>query len=110
MQNGMEFDQELADLWGWLVGGLVEKKDDYLPHLISTRILNGIWCPYCKYLLCIAEDYSGSAWQFLNSVKCHLSKNSLSYATVAECLPVLKLQHCIYYNNHPSKYAKTSTN
>jgi len=24
MQKGMEFDQELADLWGWLVGGQVE--------------------------------------------------------------------------------------
>ena len=30
MQQGMEFDQELADLWVWLVGGQVEK-EDYLP-------------------------------------------------------------------------------
>jgi hypothetical protein len=88
MQQGMEFDQELADLWVWLVGGQVEKKEDYLPHLISPPMLVGIQCPCCQCLLCIAEDYSGSAWQFLNSVKCHLGENSLSYATV-ECLPVL---------------------
>jgi len=88
MQKGMEFDQELADLWGWLIGGQVEKKEDYLPHLISPPMLVGIRCPCCQCLLCIAEDYSGSAWRFLNSVKCHLGKNSLSYATV-ECLLVL---------------------
>jgi hypothetical protein len=29
MQQGIEFDQELADLWVWLVGGQVEKKEDY---------------------------------------------------------------------------------
>jgi hypothetical protein len=88
MQKGMKFDQELADLWGWLVGGQVEKKEDYLSHLISPPMLVGIQCLFCQYLLCIAEDYSGSAWQFLNSVKCHLGENSLSYTTV-ECLPVL---------------------
>jgi len=63
MQKGMEFDQELADLWGWLVGGQVEKKEDYLLHLISPPILVGIQCPRCQCLLCIPEDYSGSAWQ-----------------------------------------------
>jgi len=88
MQKGMEFDQELADLWWWLTGGQVEKKENYLPHLISPPMLVGIQCPGCQCLLCIAEDYSGSAWRFLNSVKCHLGKNSLSYATV-ECLLVL---------------------
>jgi len=62
MQKGMEFDQELADLWGWLVGGQVEKKEDYLPHLISPPILIGIQHPCWKSHLCIAEDYSGSAW------------------------------------------------
>jgi len=82
MQLGMEFVQELADLWVWLVGGQVEKKEDYLPHLISPPMLVGIQCPCCQRLLCIAEDYSGSAWQFLNSVKCHLGENSLSYGTV----------------------------
>ena len=44
-----------------LVGGQVEKKEDYLPHLISPPMLVGIQCPYCQHLLCIAEDYSGSA-------------------------------------------------
>jgi len=58
MQKGMEFDQELADLWGWLVGG----QEDYLPHLISLPILVGIQCPCYQHLLCIAEDYSGSGW------------------------------------------------
>jgi len=88
MQKGMEFDPELADLWEWLVGGHVKKKDDYLLHLISPPILVGIWCPCCQSLLCIGEDYSGSAWQFLNSLKCHLGEDSLSYITL-ECLPVL---------------------
>jgi len=88
MQKGMEFDQELADLWGWLVGGQVEKKEDHLPHLISPPILVGIQCPCYQCLLCIPEDYSWSAWRFLNSVKCHLGENPLSYAII-ECLPVL---------------------
>jgi len=88
MQKGMEFDQQLADLWGWLVAKQVEKKEDYLPYLISPPILVGIPCPCCQCLLYIPEDYSGSAWRFLNSVKCHVGENSLSY-TIVECLPVL---------------------
>jgi len=28
------------------------------------------------------EDYLGAAWQFLDTVKCHLGENYLSYATV----------------------------
>ena len=88
MQKGMEFDQELADLWGWLVGAQVEKKEDYLPHLISPPMLVGIQCLCFQCLLCIPEGYSQLVWQFLDSVKCHLGENSLSYATV-ECLPVL---------------------
>jgi len=84
----MELAQKLADLWGWLAGEQVEKKENYLPHLISPPILVGIQQPCCQYHLCIAEDYSGSAWRFLNSVKCHLGENSLSYFTV-DCLSVL---------------------
>jgi hypothetical protein len=84
----MQFDQEMVDLWGLLVGGQAEKKGNYLPHMISPPMLVGIQCPCCQCLLGIPEDYSGSAWQFLNSVKCHLGENSLSYAVV-QCLPVL---------------------
>jgi len=62
MPKGMEFDQELADYWGWLLGGQVEKKENYLPNLISLPILIGIQYPCCQHLLCMAEDYSGSAW------------------------------------------------
>jgi len=70
----MEFDQELADLWCWLVGGQEEKKEDNLPNLISPLILVGIQCPHFQCLLCMLEDYSGSAWWFLDSVKCHWVK------------------------------------
>jgi len=28
------------------------------------------------------EDYLGAAWQFLDTVKCHLGENYLSYTTV----------------------------
>jgi len=84
-------------------------EEGYLSHLISPPVLVGIQCPRCQCLLVMLENYSGSAWRFLDTVKCHLGKNSLSYAIV-ECLKVLELQNCTYLNNHQPEYAKTGTN
>jgi len=87
MQEGIDLEHKLADIREFLVTGPVEKKN-YLPHLISPPMLIRIQCPCCLYLLCIEEDYSGSACQFLNSIKCHLGENSLCCATQM-CLAVL---------------------
>jgi hypothetical protein len=37
------------------------------------------------------EEYLGAAWQFLDTVKCHLGENYLSYATI-EGLPICNVE------------------
>jgi len=54
------------------------------------------------------EDYLGPAWQYLDTVNCHMGKDHLSYAIV-EGLPLLHHTNSIYLNNHKSKSAKTNT-
>jgi len=107
MPEGVQFDLELADLWEWLVGG--EEKEGYLPNSISPPMLVGIQYCRCQYLLGILEDHPGPAWRVLNTVKCHLSGNSLSYTTL-EGHPDVQIRNCTYPNNHQAKYAKTGTN
>jgi len=101
---GAEFDKELADLWGWLVEG--PEEEGYIPHSISLPLLVRIQSPRCHCLLGILVDYSGPAWWFLDTVKCHWGENSLSYV-ILDGLPVLRFRNCTYLNNHPAEYAKT---
>jgi hypothetical protein len=92
-----------------MVGGLVSKKNHFLPHSISPVILFRIQSPWSLCLLGISVDASASAWGFLLSVICHLSENHLS-CTSFKWLSTLYFQNCMYHNTHPSKYGKTNTN
>jgi len=55
------------------------------------------------------EDYLGAAWQFKNTVECHLGENSLSYAIV-NGLPHLQHRNSTNLNNHQLQCAKTGFN
>lgn len=71
MPKGVEFDQGLADLWGWLVTEEYEQEEGYLPPSISPPILVQYQCPRCQGLFGMLEDYRGAAWQFLDTINCH---------------------------------------
>jgi len=76
-----------------VAGREVEEEEGYLPNSIPPPILVGIRRPHCQCLLGMLEDYSESAWQFLDIVKCHMDENCLSY-TAEEGFLVLQLRNC----------------
>jgi len=55
------------------------------------------------------EDYLGTAWQFINTVKCHLGNDYMSYV-IEEGLPHLQHRYSTNLNNHQLQCAKTCFN
>jgi len=54
-------------------------------------------------------DYLGSAWQFVDTVKCYLSENCLMY-TNGEGLPIFLHRNGTYLSNHQPESAKSGFN
>jgi len=77
-----------------------------------TRFHHQFWLEFSTLsgsLFRMFGDYSGAAWQFLESVKCYWSEYCLSYATV-EGLSLWKCKNSTYLDSHQPKSVKTGTN
>jgi len=53
MPKGAQFEQELADLWEWLVRGQEVEEEGYLPHSISHQC----WLEISALAVSVSDAY-----------------------------------------------------